>query len=83
LKPVNLWLPGHFSPKPRVHRTPGIPCVLFFRGSQAPSLEGRANLKTSGNACRENADAYPPLEWEGERETLNGDPFSDHSENHL
>jgi hypothetical protein len=23
-------LPGHFLPKPRVHRTPGIPRALYF-----------------------------------------------------
>jgi hypothetical protein len=58
--------PGHFLPKPRVHRTPGIPRALLegrarprLRGSQAPSLSGGGHWKTSGTACRENADLYP------------------------
>jgi hypothetical protein len=39
-------LPGHFLPKPRVHRTPGIPCALYFLG--------RTTLQTSDARCREN-----------------------------
>ncbi|HEX4301855.1 MAG TPA: hypothetical protein VHZ78_03625, partial [Rhizomicrobium sp.] len=29
-------LPGHFLPKPRVHRTPGIPCALIFEDRKRP-----------------------------------------------
>jgi hypothetical protein len=31
--------PGHFLPKPRVHRTPGIPCVLIFEDRKRLFLE--------------------------------------------
>jgi hypothetical protein len=64
--------PGHFLPKPRVHRTPGIPCALFLEGrkrlflevASAPLLRGRApssfradDLQNSGVRRRENAEA--------------------------
>src|SRR5258708_26375296 len=36
--------------RPRVHRTPGIPCALLLRG--------RTKLQTSDAARRENDDSY-------------------------